>query len=141
MALGSGIQREECYLAPMERAVEIFAVIHLGITGLSHILAPRAWIDFFVGLREQGHPGVFAVGFMSLFIGSVIAAFYNVWSGHGLVLTLYGWTLVLKGALYLILPSYGMRGLRRIDAEKPYHLAVPGVGLLVLAGVVVYGWL
>ena len=67
----------------MERAIEIFAVIHLGVMGLSHILAPKAWIEFFIRLREKGHPGVFAVGFMSLFFGSIIAAFHNVWSGLG----------------------------------------------------------
>lgn len=124
----------------MEQAVEIFAVIHLGIIGLSHILAPKAWIDFFVQLRERGHAGVFVVAFMSLFIGSIIAAFYNVWSGHGLVLTLVGWTQVLKGTLYLLFPSLGMRSLRHVDPEKPYYFVVAGVGLLVLAGVVVYGW-
>lgn len=125
----------------MERAVEVFAVINLWIMGLSHILAPKVWIDFFVQLREKGHPGVFVVGFMSLFFGSIIAAFYNVWSGLGLVLTLLGWVQVLKGTLYLLFPACGMRGLRRVDPEKPYYFVVAGVGLLVLAGVVVYGWL
>ena len=42
----------------MERAVEIFAVINLGVIGLSHILAPKAWISFFVLLREKGDAGV-----------------------------------------------------------------------------------
>jgi len=125
----------------MERAVEIFAVIHLGITGLSHILAPQAWIDFFVQLRKKGHPGVFFVGFMSLFFGSIIAAFYNVWSGLGLVLTLLGWAHVLKALLYFLFPAHGMRWLRRVDPEKPNHFVVAGAGLLVLAGLVVYRWL
>jgi len=125
----------------MERAIEIFAVIHLGVMGLSHILAPRAWADFFVQLREKGHPGVFAVGFMSLIFGSIIAAFYNVWSGSQMVLTLLGWAQVLKATLYFLFPAYGMRGLRRVDPEKSQHFIIAGVALLLLAGVIVFGWL
>ncbi|MFT7680247.1 MAG: hypothetical protein ACI8QC_004253 [Planctomycetota bacterium] len=94
----------------MKAAVEVFALINLVVIGLSHILVPKAWAEFFVGLHEKGHPGVFAVGFMSLSFGSIIAAFHNVWTGHGLVLTLLGWAQVLKGGLYLLFPAYGMRG-------------------------------
>lgn len=124
----------------MERAVEVFAVIHMVVIGLSHILAPRAWIDFFIQLRDKGDPGVFAVGFMSLFFGSIVAAFHDVWSGPGLVLTLFGWAQVLKGALYLVFPAIGMRGLRRVDTEKPHELVIAGGLLLVLAAVITYGW-
>ena len=50
----------------MERAVQIFGVIHLLTIGLSHILAPRPWAEFFLRLRERGEAGVFVVAFMSL---------------------------------------------------------------------------
>lgn len=124
----------------MERAVEIFAVINLTIMGLSHICAPAAWISFFIQLRQKGHPGVFAVGFMSLFFGSIIVAFHNVWSGHALVLTLVGWAQVLKGGLYFVFPQYGMRGLQRFDREKPRDFVIAGLILLLLAAIIAYDW-
>ena len=36
-------------LTPMERGVEIFAVIHLGLMGLSHVVQHRAWAEYMNG--------------------------------------------------------------------------------------------
>ena len=38
----------------MERATEIFAAIQLLVIGLSHVFQPRAWVEFFLWLREKG---------------------------------------------------------------------------------------
>ena len=72
----------------MERAIQIYAVINLTIVGLSHVVRPHAWVDYFAWLRERREAGVFVAAFMSLIFGSVIVAFHNVWSGIPLVLTL-----------------------------------------------------
>ena len=61
--------------ARVERAIEIFAAINFLILGLSHVFQHRAWTEFFVRLREKGHPGAFANGFLTLFTGSLIVAF------------------------------------------------------------------
>ena len=120
----------------MQRNVAIFALIHLTIIGVSHIAAPRAWVDFFVRLREQGHRGVFVVAFMSLGFGSIIAAFHQVWSGWPLVLTLLGWAQVTKAAIYFIRPEFGLRALQRVAPEREREFVYAGVGLLVLAALV-----
>lgn len=120
----------------MERAVAIFAIVHLSIMGISHITAPRVWIDFFVKLREQGPRGVFVVGFMSLGFGSIIVAFHPVWSGWPLVLTLLGWAQVLKAGIYFIWPAFGLKKLQRVSPERPRDFVIAGVGLLVIAALV-----
>lgn len=125
----------------MERAAEVFAVIHLGIMGLSHILAPRAWAEFFIQLREKGRPGVFAVAFMSLFFGSIVVAFHNVWSGLHTVLTLVGWAQLLKATLYFLFPAFGGHKIQRVAVERAHEFIIAGVVLLALTGVIVYGWL
>ena len=38
----------------MERSVELFAIILFGVLGLSHILQPKAWEEFFILLRGKG---------------------------------------------------------------------------------------
>jgi hypothetical protein len=38
----------------MGRSVEILAVILFGVIGLSHILQPKAWAEFFILLRGKG---------------------------------------------------------------------------------------
>ncbi len=75
----------------MERAIQVFAMINLVAIGLSHVVQPRVWAEFFVALRDKGDRGVFVVGFMSLAFGSLIVAFHNVWLGLPMVLTILGW--------------------------------------------------
>ena len=83
----------------MEKATEIFAAAYMTVIGLSHVVQPRTWVDFFVWLRGKGHAGVFANGFLSLSFGAFIVAFHNVWVGLPVLLTLFGWAQVLKGLL------------------------------------------
>lgn len=122
----------------METAVQIFAIIHLGTMGLSHILAPRAWTDFFIGLRDKGHPGVFMVAFMSLGFGSIVAAFHPVWSGLPLVLTILGWSQVLKALVYFCFPAYGMKRLNIVTVERSKMFIPAGVMLLLVALLTLY---
>ena len=104
--------------------------------GISHITAPRVWIDFFVKLREQGRRGVFVVGFMSLGFGSIIVAFHQVWSGWPLVLTLLGWAQVIKAGIYFSWPAFGLKKLHRVSPERPRDFIYAGLGLLVIAALV-----
>jgi hypothetical protein len=125
----------------MEHAVEVFVVVNLAIAGLSHVRAPGAWVELFTLLRERGRAGVFAVGFPSLLVGSIIVAFHPVWSWPGVLVTLFGWAHVLKAAVYFLLPDVGLRGLQRVDPERTRDFVWAGLGLLVLAAVVAAGWL
>lgn len=123
----------------MERAVQIFALVHFTVIGLSHVFAPRAWVQFFVWLRGKGEAGVFAVGFMTLWFGSIIVAFHNVWSGPPAVLTFIGWAQVFKGALYFIFPSVGLKMLGQVSEDRAHHFVIGGVFLL-LALAALLGW-
>ncbi len=122
----------------MEQAVQVFAVVHLAVIGLSHVLQPRAWVTFFLWLRDKGEAGVFATAFLSLAFGSIIVGFHNVWSGIPMVLTLLGWAQVFKALLYFVWPSYGLRKLQWVSQERARLFVVPGVGLLAFAGLLVY---
>lgn len=62
----------------MERAIEIFALVHLLLMAISHLVQREAWAEFFIALGERGRPGVFIHGFLSLWFGSLVAAFYPV---------------------------------------------------------------
>ena len=45
------------------KAVELYAVVHLTVIGLSHVLQPEAWVRFFQLLSSYGTTGAFANGF------------------------------------------------------------------------------
>lgn len=122
----------------METSIQLFAAIHFLVIGLSHILAPRAWASFFNLLREKGEPGVFAVAFMSLWFGSVIAVFHNVWSGLPAVLTVVGWAQVLKALIYFTFPAWGLRSMKMVPPERAYLFIYGGFFSLALAGFFIY---
>ena len=122
----------------LERGVELFAIIHLGIIGLSHILAPKAWARFFILLRSKEDAGVFVVAFMCLGFGSIVAAFHPVWTGIPLVLTLLGWAQVLKALIYFAFPQFGLKQLQRVSVEGASMFIYPGVGFVALTGLFAY---
>lgn len=118
----------------MQRSIEIFAALQFLVIGLSHMLQPRAWAEFFIVLREKGHAGVFANGFLSLIFGSVIVAFHNVWSGLATVLTVIGWAQLIKAFIAFVVPQWSMRSMDRITVERAHIFIVPGA-IFVLLGV------
>ncbi|MEM6751224.1 MAG: hypothetical protein AAGA57_05625 [Planctomycetota bacterium] len=122
----------------METAVQVFAVVNLLVIGVSHIARPRAWIGFFESLKAKGEAGVFVVALISLAFGSILVAFHNVWSGIPIVLTLLGWSQVLKAALYFTWPAYGLKKLRVACQARAWLVRVPGVAFVVIAGLLLY---
>jgi hypothetical protein len=122
----------------MERAIEFLAAIQCTVIALSHIFQPRVWVEFFVWLRGKGHAGVFANGFLSLWLGSIIVAFHNVWEGLPTVLTVLGWAQVLKGTISFVLPQLPMRSLARVSPERAWQFVAGGVAFLGLSALLWY---
>jgi hypothetical protein len=122
----------------METSVQVLAVVNFLVLGLSHLIQPRAWVDFFVRLRKRGNAGVFVNGFLSLAFGSIVVAFHNVWSGLPMLLTLYGWALVLKALISFTMPGLALRSLQRVSHERSWRFVVPGVMFLSLGGLLAY---
>ena len=122
----------------MERAVQIYAIINLTIIGISHIVRPRVWVDFFVFLRERGEAGVFVIVLLNLIFGSIIVAFHNVWSGIPLALTVLGWANVAKAVIYFVFPAVGLRRLQFLSHKRASLVAGGGMIFLLLAGALGY---
>ena len=123
----------------MEKSVEVFAVILSGVLGLSHILQPGAWAEFFILLRRKGEAGAFVDGFLSLPVASLIIGFHNVWSGIPAVLTVVGWCLLIKSLIRFCAPKVALRMMARVSVERAWEFQVAGAGLVVLAGLLGYG--
>jgi hypothetical protein len=123
----------------MERAVEVLAIILFGIVGLSHILQPKAWAEFFILVRGKGEAGAFMDGFLNMPLAGLIIAFHNIWSGIPLVLTLAGWALLIKSLIRFCAPKRALRVMARVSLERSWEFQVAGVGLLALASLLGYG--
>ena len=123
----------------MERSIEVFAVILLGVIGLSHLVQPKAWVDYFILLRGKGEAGAFLDGFLHLPLAGFIIAFHNVWSGIPAVLTVLGWCFLIKGLLRFCVPQLGLRMMGRVSVERAWEFQAAGAALVALAGLLGYG--
>ena len=123
----------------MERSVELVAMMLFGIIGLSHILQPRAWVEFFLLLIRKGESGAFLDGFLTLSMGAVIVGLHNTWAGAPAVLTLVGWGLLIKSLIRFCAPKLALRMMARVSIERSWEFQVAGAGLVLLACLVGYG--
>ena len=123
----------------MERSVEILAIIMFGVFGLSHLLQPKAWVEFFILLVGKGEAGAFVDGLLNLPLAGVIIAFHNVWSGIPAVLTLVGWCLLIKSLIRFCAPKLAVRMMAQVSVERSWGFQVAGAALVGLAGLLGYG--
>jgi hypothetical protein len=116
----------------MEMSVLKLSVLSFLIISLSHIVQPRAWVDFFIYLRQKGVTGVFITAFIHLPFGVFVVAFHNVWTGIPAILTVMGWGLVCKGTLYFIFPRVGLLSLSHVSVERTRDFVIAGAVMLGL---------
>ena len=122
----------------MEEAVLKFAAISFLLIGVSHIVRPRAWVEFFQLIRNQGEAGAFINGLIHFPVGALIVAFHNVWTGIPIVLTLVGYGLVLKGIVCFVFPALALRSLDRVSLDRAWEFRVAGLFSVALGGLFAY---
>jgi len=119
--------------------VELIVLISFTIVGLSHVLQPKMWVDFFTELADQGHRGVVAnIVTYNLTPAVVIVTLHPVWTGPAVVLTVVGWMMLLKCALALWFPNIGLRSLQMAGAKSTRGFVAAGGMLLSVAAMC--GW-
>jgi len=123
----------------MERAVEVLAMILFGVVGLSHVLQPRTWVEFYMFLRSKGATGAFVDGFLNLPMAGFIIGFHNIWSGIPLALTLVGWALLIKSLIRFCAPKLALKLIARVSLERSWEFQMAGIGLMAFAGLLGYG--
>lgn len=117
----------------MERGVEVFAGLTLTVTGLSHVLAGGAWKEFFVVLHSKGIAGSYFNAMMSATMGAFIVAFHPGFDGIvPSLLTVYGWLLFAKGAVFLVFPALGLKSIETPTRKDPKLFVVPGAFMTAL---------
>lgn len=124
----------------MEKNVELFAAVYFVVVGLSHLLQPMAWVEFFAELRARGRSGAFFEGFLSLGLGAFIVAFHDVWSGLPAVLTVVGALLVLKAAVRFCAPELALRVYANMTPARAWRFRAGGAMAIALGIVFAYTW-
>jgi hypothetical protein len=106
------------------------------VINVSHIFAPRAWVEFFILLREKKEVGSLLNGFVHFPLGAFIVAFHNVWHGIPMIVTIIGWGLVVKSTIYFVYPRHGIRMLGTVALERSWHFVVAGVFSVALSALI-----
>ena len=70
---------------------------------------------------------------MSLWFGSIIVAFHNVWSGIPAMLTFIGWAQVVKALIYFWFPEFGLKRIAYVKPERAHLYSVAGIVSLGIA--------
>jgi hypothetical protein len=125
----------------MELAVTKLAIICFFITGVSHIVQPRVWAQFFMDMHSRGEVGSFQNALLHFPLGVLIVSFHNLWHGLPVVLTLIGWGLVLKSFIYLVFPRHGVRMLARVSIERSWEFVVAGIFSVGVSGLLLFSLL
>lgn len=125
----------------MELAVTKLAIICFLVTGVSHIVQPRVWAQFFKDMHSKGEVGSFLNALVHFPLGVLIVSFHSVWHDLPVVLTLIGWGLVLKSFIYFVFPRYGLRVLERISIERSWQFVVAGVFSCGISGLLLFSLL
>ncbi len=122
----------------MEVAIQKLAIISFFVIGLSHIFQPRVWAQFFIDLRSKGEIGSFINAFIHFPLGVLIVAFHNVWQGIPMILTIMGYGWVLKGLIYFVFPSFGLKSMSRVSLEKSWEFIIAGIVLVGIGGLLLF---
>ncbi|MEZ4883587.1 MAG: hypothetical protein R3E32_02530 [Chitinophagales bacterium] len=121
------------------QSIEFFTAINLAITGLSHFLQPKIWVDFFVFLHSKANVGNIVNALISVGMGSFILSFHLVWDFPRILVTMYGFLLVLKGFLFLLIPSMGIKSIGSVTIKGAEKFRIVGLVMFLLAIGIVYG--
>ena len=122
----------------MELAIQKLFIVCFAVLGASHLLQPRAWGRFFVTLHAKGDAGNFFNALLTFAPGLIIVTFHNVWRGIPTVLTVVGWSYVLKATIYLLAPAVGLKSIGRVDPERANGFRVAGAAMLIVAALLAY---
>ncbi len=125
----------------MEKAVEIYVAVNFLVIGLSHIFQHQAWAEFFDQLKAKGRPGAFINGLLSLSAGTIIVSFHNVWTGPATILTVLGWSYVLKALVAFVFPKWGLKSMSNVGLDTSRRFIIPGFIMVIVSGILAYSLL
>lgn len=117
----------------IEEKIRILCIANFLIIGLSHILRPKAWIDFFKLLLKLNHTGAFINGFITLPVATLIISFHNVWTGIPALLTVMGWAYILKATIAFCFPAVSLRSMKRVERNNVAEFQIAGTMLMIIA--------
>lgn len=120
---------------PSQHAIEVFALLNFAIVGLSLVVQPGAWAQFFLWMRREGSAGAVIYGLLCVLWGSLIVSFHPDWHGLLVVLPAFGVLQMFEGLVFLAIPGFGL-SLMAIFEGRPALIRLLGLIALALAALI-----
>ena len=119
----------------------VFAPAFL-LMGLSHLVQPQLWVRFFEAVRQTGLASLI-IPMYTLPFALVLIVGHNVWVWDWpLFLTIAGWGMTLKCALYLLVPGLTDRMLEKPMVKTARTFQIAGAIMAFFGGVLTWqAWL
>jgi hypothetical protein len=122
--------------------VQLVMMVSGVLFGLSHILRPQMWVDYFVALHAEGERALVTRTFsLELWPALLIVTLHPVLDGAAAILTIYGWAQALKVVIAMLFPAVSLRGLAL--AKRGPRAFVGGgfmlIGIGVVSGLALFG--
>ncbi len=118
--------------------IELLFVLAMTVVGISHVAQARLWTESLRRLLEHEH-GAIVIALYSLPVGAIFALGGRGFVLHaGALVTVYGWLLVIKSAIYLWNPGVARRFADK-DRLTESRCRLAGCVMLVLGVVVALG--
>jgi len=108
------------------------------LMGLSHLIQPRMWVRFFELVRQSGAAGAI-IGLYTLPFGLLLIVGHNVWVFDWPVfLTVAGWGMTIKSAIYLLVPGAADRALASNAARSEWSYRLVGALAVACGGIITW---
>jgi len=108
------------------------------LMGLSHLIQPRMWVRFFELVRQSGAAGAI-IGLYTLPLGLLLIVGHNVWVlDWPVFLTICGWGMTIKSAIYLLVPGSAERALSSAAAQSEWSYRLVGAAAAVCGGIITW---
>jgi hypothetical protein len=115
----------------------VFAPAFL-LMGLSHLLQPQLWVRFFDVMRQTGLAAAI-IPIYTLPFALVLIVGHNVWVWDWpLFLTIAGWGMTIKCALYLLVPGLTDRMLAKKMVKTARTFQIAGAIMAFFGGVLTW---
>ena len=100
-----------------------FFSVSILVVGVSHLLQPRLWRDFFILLKGTGVAGII-IAMYTFPLGLLIILCHNVWVWDApVIITISGWGMTIKSLLYAFVPRMAERAIPdEANAYRKYAL-------------------
>ena len=122
----------------MKTTIEAIFCILMPVLGLSYLLQPGQWIQFFRELTHKPHRSL-PLALAMLAAGTFSGFAYNDWTATWpIFISAFSWLLALEGALILIYPASLARLKKIPDRFLNWYLRTGGIGFIIL-GALLYG--